>query len=307
MTSRRSILGLNPGVRVSSIKSKDMYRGFPCDQVENYGPNSRIPQDSGTPYGLFSFAVDFQSNAEDGNGQKMNTTLDLTGGNAYTFCGIFRLDAGWTPFVLASQWGDVPSTENSWILAPADAATYGAGGDGFRMWFQNGSTIAAAQLNLSPLPPTGSTVQIVVRYDGSAVAESDRVRMWYAINSDASLTEGSITIFDPFGPSEIPTSLQASTIDTQIGGASYSTARGLSGLFYDFAIWNILLTPTQILSLRSNGYLTDPELISGITNHWRFGNNPSDAGTTIVDSIGSFNGTLTNEGNPATNPTIVSV
>jgi len=259
---------------------------------------------SAPPDGSYSYvrAVDFTSNAADGDGQKMNTTLDLGGGSNYTFMVVVRPD-NWTPCVFASQWG----TENSWILVPSDAPTYGAGGDGYRLWLQNGATIAAAQLNLSPLPASGSLVQIITSYDGTQALEANRVRMWYASGSQASLTEGTITIFNPFGPSEIPTAFQASVVDTQIGGASYSTAIGINGLMYDFAIWNSTLTPAQILTLRASGAPTNPSLISGLSNWWRFGNGPSDAGTSIIDVVGGLTGTLTNEGNPATNPTIITL
>lgn len=254
----------------------------------------------------YNNAVAFTSTAADGNGQKMNTSLALNQGQNYTFCMVVQAQV-WTPCVYASQWGDVALTENSWILAPSDAATYGAGGDGFRMWFQNTGSIAAAQLDLSPLPANNSRVQIVVRYDGQAALEANRVRIWYASGSTSNLIEGGVSLFYPFGPSSVPQNLQSSSINTQIGGASYTTAAGLNGLFLDFAIWDRSLSPAEILSLRSSAAPTNPELITGITHHWRFGNNPSDAGTTIVDGIGGFNGTLTNEGNPATNPAIVAI
>jgi hypothetical protein len=257
-------------------------------------------------YGSYPYGVRFTSGSSaNGEGQRMDTSVDLSGATALTFMAVFELE-GWNPSIIASQW-DTNSELSSWILAPSTAQQYGVGGDGFRFWFQTPEAVTAAQLNLTPLPPSGSRVQIVARYDGSQALEADRVRMWYATGSMQTLITGSMTIFDLFGTTTIPTSIPSTTHDMSVGDATYATAAGMNGILYDFVIWRSALSDANILLLRANGLPIDPTILNVTSSHhWLMGNGIGDVGTRINDVAGNVTGSLTNGGDPASNPFIVT-
>lgn len=257
-------------------------------------------------YGNYQYGVRFTSGSSaNGEGQRMDTSVNLSDASAMTAMAVFELD-NWVPSIIASQW-DTNSSLSSWILAPSTAQQYGEGGDGFRFWFQTPDAVTAAQLNLSPLPASGERVQIVARYDGTQANEADRVTIWYATGSMQALVTGSMTIFDLFGTTTIPTTLPSTTTLMSVGGATYSTAAGMNGMLYDLVIWRSALSNADVLSLRSAGLPIDPTILNvTASHHWLMGNGIGDSGTRINDAAGGISGSLTNGGDPASNPFITT-
>ncbi len=96
------------------------------------------------------------------------------------------------------------------------------------------------------------------------------------------------------------------TTDLSMNGDVYSARWTSSGSpvygeckLNDVAIWDAVLTPTQITKIYNNGYPLDhigtqDVGASNLIHWWRMGDGPGDGGTTIADQVGSVDGTLTN-------------
>lgn len=157
----------------------------------------------------YTAGVEFDGPASDGLNQRMNTGRTTPAGtSSFTQMLVFELDI-WHGSILATQWSDIFS-DSSWIIAPSSDGDYGPGSNGLRLWIQDGGAIIACQATIDPLPAAGTRVQVVVRYDGTAVGNAGRARIWLAVGSDPTLVEATLTFFQPFGPASVPATINAS-------------------------------------------------------------------------------------------------
>lgn len=255
----------------------------------------------------YSFGVEFDGPASDGQNQRMDTGRTTPAGTgSFTQMVVFELDI-WHGSILSTQWSDLPG-DSSWIIAPSSDGDYGPGSNGLRLWIQDGAGIIACQATIDPLPAAGTRVQAVVRYDGTGVGNAGRARIWVAVGTDPTLVEATLVFFQPFGPASVPATLNASPQPFYLGGATYSTARAITGRILDYAFWSAALDPADIADLRVAGEPVDPETIQPTDSHWRMGNGSNDVGTFIEDlGADGADGTLETGGNPAGLPLIVPV